>query len=258
MIKISSVRHLWPEKSGFVINRPGGHPEYTFLHFLNSVDIVIDGVKQAAPAGSVIIFRPHTTQFFVSEINLLHNWFHFTAESEDELLRYGIEVDKLYNVNDGDFITKSVRTLENEFFSPKTLNEEFIDLKVKELFLGIARSIAGESAARIEKSLAKRFDDLREEVFSNLDMHWTVELMAEKVGLSKSRFYTVYKDIFGNTPIDDLIQARVERAKNLLTYGRKTTEEIAEELGYLNTTHFIRQFKSCTGVSPQRYRGKRN
>ena len=33
MFKTESIRHAWPEKAGFAINRPKGHWQYTFLHF---------------------------------------------------------------------------------------------------------------------------------------------------------------------------------------------------------------------------------
>ena len=42
-IKITRARHAWPEKAGFTIDRPRGLPEYTFLHFFESVQILVNG-----------------------------------------------------------------------------------------------------------------------------------------------------------------------------------------------------------------------
>ena len=78
--------------------------------------------------------------------------------------------------------------------------------------------------------------------------------MAQSVGLSQSRFFTVYKQTFGNSPIDDLICARMESAKETLLLSDESINTIAENLGYNNTTHFIRQFKTFCGVSPTKYR----
>ena len=78
--------------------------------------------------------------------------------------------------------------------------------------------------------------------------------MAGRVGLSKSRFYTIYKNIYGNSPIDDLIRARIDSAKNALQFSSTSISEIAENLGYNNLTHFMRQFKGMTGMIPDQYR----
>ena len=78
--------------------------------------------------------------------------------------------------------------------------------------------------------------------------------MAEQISFSESRFYSIYKEVFGITPLADLIKARVNSAENMLLFGQKSVAEIASELGYQNTTHFIRQFKKFTGLSPALYR----
>ena len=38
------IRHAWPEQAGFCLNRRNGYPGYSFVHFLTSVEIVIDAV----------------------------------------------------------------------------------------------------------------------------------------------------------------------------------------------------------------------
>ena len=78
--------------------------------------------------------------------------------------------------------------------------------------------------------------------------------MAERLNLSESRFYALYKSIFGISPTADIINARIYSAKNMLQFSNDKIEKIAAELGYKNTTHFIRQFKSSTGVTPSKYR----
>jgi len=78
--------------------------------------------------------------------------------------------------------------------------------------------------------------------------------MAAEVGFSKSRFYNIYKSIYGITPTADLIEARVNSARNMLLSTSKKIEDISYLLGYENTTHFIRQFKKWTGYSPAAYR----
>ena len=129
-----------------------------------------------------------------------------------------------------------------------------IAAKTDELFIKLSRACTNEYVAAVDAGTNERFRLLRGEMFSNLRQHWNVEKMAGRVGLSKSRFYTIYKSIYGNSPVDDLIRARIDRAKNALQFSTASIAEIAENLGYNNLTHFMRQFKAMTGTTPEQYR----
>ena len=77
--------------------------------------------------------------------------------------------------------------------------------------------------------------------------------MASRVNLSSSKFYEIYKDIFGVTPQKDLQDARIEHAKNLLIQSGCSVSEAASAVGYTNVYHFIRQFKKICNVTPGTY-----
>lgn len=62
MIEIVSLRHEWPEKAGFFIDRPVGYPKYTFLHFNNSVEILVDGAMVTTEPHACIIYNIGTPQ----------------------------------------------------------------------------------------------------------------------------------------------------------------------------------------------------
>ena len=91
-------------------------------------------------------------------------------------------------------------------------------------------------------------------MFSSLQEHHSIESLAKRVNLSPSRFFALYRKIYGTSPIEDLIVARIRSAKNKLAYSEATVEAIAASLAYDNTTHFIRQFKSRVGTTPSAYR----
>lgn len=50
------------------------------------------------------------------------------------------------------------------------------------------------------------------------------------------------------------IRLRIEKAKELVEYGRLSFSEIAYRLGYKNLQHLSRQFKQITGMSMSSYR----
>ena len=54
------------------------------------------------------------------------------------------------------------------------------------------------------------------------------------------------------------ILQRIERAKELLTYGELSIGQIADQLNYRNTAHLSAQFKKVTGTTPSQYKRLKN
>lgn len=100
----------------------------------------------------------------------------------------------------------------------------------------------------------KQFLKLRHELLLSPQYPWNIPELAEKVGVSVSHFQRLYKTYFSIACMNDIINMRLEKAKHLLTYTNLRVHEIAEQCGYQNTNHFIRQFKSRYGISALQYR----
>ena len=254
-ITVTRVRHSWPEVAGFTINRPKGDETYTFLYFHNSVELMLCGNVIVTVPGSWIIFKPRTPQWFCSRGPLKHDWMHLTGPVDEALLQVGLEADRLYILQNGSFITDAVRKIEQEHFSQPAHHHLMEELKFRELLLKLSRSCNSDVPRKRPKPATERqLQQVRSTVFSNLGDSWTVEKMAELCYLSPSRFHTVYRNLFGISPTEDLIRARIENAKHRLSGSTDTIQEIADSLGYKNVTHFCRQFKTFTTLTPSQYR----
>lgn len=253
MIELSQLRHAYPERTLY-IDRQHGHPEYTFLHFFTSMKLTYNGKSIITEPHSVIIFRPGTPQHFESDTPMIHDWIHFHGDMEPILQNISLELDTLYYPSQTEFITDLTRELETEFYNARANRDALIQLKFQELFIKLDRAVSGESEPVFDTEITEKFRRLRGKMFISLQEKWSVERMAAEVGFSKSRFYNIYKSIYGMTPTADLIEARVNSARNMLLSTSKKIEDISYLLGYENTTHFIRQFKKWTGYSPAAYR----
>jgi len=253
MLTISSVRHAFPEKAGFFVDRKSGHKEFTFLHFYNSVDIIKDGKRIKTEPHAVILYDKQTPQYFKSFEPLVHDWFHFNG-CIDGLNLDAFRPDEVFYPNNFQFITETVAELEAECFAHKPHADRLMDLKISELLIKLDRDIVRHRETVVNKEYVEKFRALRGEMFSSLGADWSVANMAKRLNLSESHFYVLYRKIYGITPTADLINAKMLSAKNMLLFKDMLIEEIAFCLGYKNTTHFIRQFKSCVGTTPLEYR----
>ena len=254
MILLTNIRHAYPEPAGFHMIRPHGHEDYTFLHFFNYMKFIINGEEITAPAGSFIIYRPGMPQEFISELPLVHNWAHFRGDISHILLENGLECDKLYTPSSSSFVTDIIQEMEMEFFSQKNGAAILINHKFEELMIKLGRAVSTSNETEFNDVIRSKFKTLRETLFATLHEDWSVERMANLTGYSTSRFNAIYKSIYGISPTADLINARINRAKNLLVLEDLSVEEISNALGYQNLTHFIRQFKRKVGCSPTMYR----
>ena len=255
-IKITRARHAWPEKAGFTIDRPRGLPEYTFLHFFESVQILVNGETVTTPPGAVIFYSTQTPQWFCSPGPLRHDWMHMEGDVPALLREAGLEPDRLYHPVNSSFITPILRQIELEVLTKQPDGASLSELKFRELLILLQRSCAGQEK-RPDSAAVKRLHQVRSTIFSRLEQPWTVQEMAALAYLSPSRFHALYRAVFGISPMEDLIHARIDTAKNRLTDTEESVQALAERLGYRNVTHFCRQFKALTGVTPSQFRSSR-
>lgn len=88
----------------------------------------------------------------------------------------------------------------------------------------------------------------------NFKEHISVERLASCVGISPPRFYTLFKEQMGISPIAYLNIYRLSTAVELLLTTEKTITEIAAEAGIPDTVYFNKIFKKTYQTTPQKYR----
>ena len=68
----------------------------------------------------------------------------------------------------------------------------------------------------------------------------------------------LFSEVNGTTIERYFISLKIERVKELLTYGELSLAEIAYRLGYSSSAHLSAQFKSLTGMTPSAFRSMHN
>jgi two-component system response regulator YesN len=78
--------------------------------------------------------------------------------------------------------------------------------------------------------------------------------LASTVGLSRTYFSTIFRQVMGMGLQEYLIQARLNKAKELLQYPELEIKQIAYEVGFKDPDYFCRIFKMKTGQNPTQWR----
>ena len=87
---------------------------------------------------------------------------------------------------------------------------------------------------------------------------WTIDALADKIGLSRSAFYERFVRLVGQPPMQYLTQWRMQAAANLLRQSRAPVASIALDVGYESEAAFSRAFKRLVGTPPASWRRIQN
>jgi AraC-like DNA-binding protein len=78
--------------------------------------------------------------------------------------------------------------------------------------------------------------------------------VAKEAALSPYHFIRLFKAVFGETPHQVRIAARLDRAKHLLSVGEQSVTEICIEVGFSSLGTFSHVFARRVGWPPSAYR----
>jgi len=83
---------------------------------------------------------------------------------------------------------------------------------------------------------------------------WTLEDLAQNVGLSRTALAGRFRLALGDTPLNHLRLLRMQRAMRLLAETDHKLETVAAQVGYQDGFSFSKVFKRTVGVSPKVFR----
>ncbi len=90
----------------------------------------------------------------------------------------------------------------------------------------------------------------------NLERDLTLAELAEVADLSPFHFARSFKQTTGSTPIQFLMQRRIDFARRLLVESELPIVEIGLRAGFKNQSHFATLFRKITAMTPKAYRNE--
>lgn len=93
---------------------------------------------------------------------------------------------------------------------------------------------------------------------SYIENHFSEELsvtkLAEMCNYSARHFIRLFSDTYKTTPLEYIINTRINYAKRCLKEGSYSVSKIAAECGFSDSNYFCRAFKRKTGLTPSQYK----
>lgn len=84
----------------------------------------------------------------------------------------------------------------------------------------------------------------------HMDENLKVQDLARQCNMSYSHFAKSFHEYYGRTCKEHLEMLRVEKAEEMLKFTDLPLSDIAQELGYSDSSHFVREFKKHKGTTP--------
>lgn len=258
-LRVPRVGSEVTEPAGFTIDRPYGTDDFDFLCFTTPVQILVDGTRVTARAGTCIIYAPGTPHWYTGGTrSFTHDWFHFLGPEAERLIdACGVHTDELLYPHATAFVTDIVRAICLEMIQRQPCWDQAVSSHVADLLVRLTRSLAGEarSGRGTQRALVRhRVGDVRLALLGAPEERWTVEEMASRAYLSRARFSALYKEYFGTSPMEDVIGMRLQKACWLIENSSLSIKEIARRVGFDDAAYFNRLFRRRMGVTPGKHR----
>ncbi len=156
-------------------------------------------------------------------------------------------------------INKSIHALKEK---TEYLKEDIIPLfnyskgnyftSVQSYLFEVCKTISNQKNRRATNfRVIERVKDI---VATNYNNELTLEQVAEMVCLNSDYLSRIFKQIEGINFKEYFINARIEKAKQLLEQGSLSIKEISYHVGYSNPNYFSRAFKKAFGMTAVEYK----
>lgn len=102
----------------------------------------------------------------------------------------------------------------------------------------------------------KRISRALQQLHSEPEHGWTLEELAEHIGMSRAAFAKRFRALIGQPMFGYLTNLRMQKARELLRESSLPVYEIANRTGYESERAFTNTFKKHAGTTPKRFRSQ--
>ncbi len=240
-----------------IIFRPSGTASYLFLLVLSPMTFYSSNHSSVkAKPGACILYSPDKYQHYQAENEFFNSYVHFFCNQED-MKQYDIEQNKIFYPDNVEELNWLLKKIYQEFINKLSRSGQMTNLYIHQLLILLHRGQLRETIPNEQRqNIYPELLSIREQMLENCEQPWTVGQLCKILNIGKSQLYKYYALFFHSTPKEELIQARLQKAKYLMNNDAVTIKQAAYDSGFNNICHFNRIFKARFRCTPQDYREK--
>ena len=241
-------------KKGEFCNR-SARPQYFISYFRTDYVYEKDGKLVNGKAGDFMIIPPDEIVYHGprpdADEGFRNDWIYLSGEDFAKILsKYPLPIGEAFQINKPTILSRAIERIHKERSFTLAGYKEKCNMIMAEAIIDVYRDYL--SADRLAPE--GKIDFVKGEIMRDFSRAWTLADMAKLSGYSESRFSALYREIYGTSPISDLISKRIDEAKLLIRYGNLSLYEIAESVGFNSIYYFSKYFKKKTGFTPSEYK----
>lgn len=212
------------------------------------------------PAGNIVLFRPKELQkyeYYGKDKTAVY-WVHFTGSDVRNILRkYGFaDGRRVFAVGTLPEYEQIFKRMITELQRCQDHYEEVLSMQLRHLLIIFQRELAREHVMKNDY-LDREMNTAMLYFGENYNRDISIEDYAASRGMSVSWFIRSFKKYTGTTPMQFIVNARINNAQLLLETTSYSINEISKIVGYENQLYFSRLFHKIKGYSPRDYRKTR-
>lgn len=227
--------------------------DYLLMYFKTPF-LYNDGkASKTAEAYQYILFPPSTEAAHGSyKEGFVNDWIFFSGAAAKKIIEdFDLPLATPFRIDNHSIIEPYINKIEAELKFKYTSYENKISALVTEMLIEIGRRY--EYSNKKTHTAFEAINNARTYMLNHVADKISTQDLAKYSNYSVSRFCYLYNLFFGCAPMDDLINARIEKAIALLKYQNASITETAELCGFSSIHYFSRKFKEKTGTPPSVY-----
>lgn len=193
----------------------------------------------------------------IKEIGWATYWVHFQGENADRLHNRGLirPEEAVLRIGTNEEVVHSFTRLLDRLRCEPVGFSQMIAADVLEILAAVLGAARADRDNLTERDIVNRAKLRLEREDDRLP---SIEELPDELGLSRARFFRLFKQQTGLSPYQYHLQLKIRRAGRMLSNSDMPVKEIAGLLNFQSAYHFSRLFKRKTGFSPRDFRNRRS
>ncbi len=228
----------------------------------NETDLLIEGDIHISPAGSIHAISTANN----SDLRYAYIGFDFNEDATGEEMRYlrnFIETLSVYKAADhSELLIPIFRNLD-ELYNKAMFYPLMVETYLVQMLISTCRSFIlnpmpvyfpTASVDSVGRSVYSVIKYIENHIFEKMD----VKHIAQEVGYNYSYISDMFKKKTGITIQRYISNKKIQKALELMRYGKLSVVQVAQRLNYANVQSFNKAFKRTMGCAPTQYLKKCN